>query len=150
MTGDGLTYIERARNIGGEQLLPLLDGKVLERRAELHAGIVDQDIDRAGISLNRLDAFLGGLGERHVEADHRHLVPGSCQFRRSRIKLAGVAAVQDDFGAVFGKTLRECESDSLRRAGDERPRTRQVEKFKCHMTIPCWLRARRLTARATS
>jgi hypothetical protein len=142
MTRDGLTYIERARNIGGEQLLPLLDGKVLERRTELHAGIIDQDIDRPGISLDRLDTVLGGLGERHIEAGHRYLVPDGRQSRRCKIKLGCVAAVQDDFGAVFGKAVREREPDPLRRAGDERPLIRQVEKFKCHMTIPCWLRGK--------
>ena len=141
VTGNGLTDIERAGNIGGEQLLPFLDGKVLERRAELHAGIVDQDIDRTGNSLDRLDALLGGLRLRHVEAGHRHLVSGGRQSRRGRIKLAGVAAVEDDFGAVFGKALRECEPDALRGAGDERPFARQIKKFKCHMTIPSLLRA---------
>src|SRR5258705_4683168 len=35
VTGDGLADIERARNIGGEQLLPFLDRKVLERRTKL-------------------------------------------------------------------------------------------------------------------
>jgi hypothetical protein len=52
VAGDGLADIEHARNIGGEQLLPFFDRKVLERRAELHTGIVDQDIDRTEISLN--------------------------------------------------------------------------------------------------
>jgi hypothetical protein len=137
VTGDGLADIERTRNIGGEQLLPFLDRKVLERRAELHAGIVDQDIDRAGISFNRLDAVLNRLRARHVEFGHRYLVPGGRQFRRSRSKLAAVAAVQDDFGAVFGKTLREREPDALRRARDERPLAGQFEQFKCHVTTPC-------------
>ena len=77
MTGDGLADIERARNIGGEQLLPFLDRKILERRAELHAGIVDQDIDRAGILLDRLDAVLGAWACVYVKAGHRHLVPGT-------------------------------------------------------------------------
>src|SRR5882757_2370253 len=75
VTGDGLADIERARNIGGEQLLPFLDGKVLERRAELHAGIVDQDIDRPKISLDRLDTLRNGWRARHVEFGYRYLVP---------------------------------------------------------------------------
>jgi len=87
---------------------------------------------------------------RHVEASHRYLVPGGRQSRRGRIQLAGVAAVEDDFGAVFGKALREREPYTLRRARDERPLARQCEKFKCHVTIPCWLRARKLTAPGTS
>ena len=136
MTRNGLTDIERARNIGGEQLLPFLDGKVLERRAELHTGIVDQDIDRAGILLDRLDTVPGGLSLRHVEAGHRYLVPGGRQFRRGRIELAGVSPVEDDLGAVFGKALSEREANALRRAGDERPLARQFEQFKCHSATP--------------
>src|SRR6266852_1527149 len=150
VTRDGLTYIERARNIGGEQLLPFLDGKVLERRAELHTGIIDQDIDRTGISLDRLAPLLGGLGESYIEAGHRYLVPGGRQSRRGRIKLTRVAAVEDDFGAMFGKALREREANALRRAGYERPLARQCEQFKCHLATSCWLRTRKLTARATS
>jgi hypothetical protein len=66
-------------------------------------------------------------------------VPGGRQFRRSRIKLAWVAAVQDNFGAVFSKSLRERKSNALRRAGNERPLARQLKQFKCHChtTIPC-------------
>jgi hypothetical protein len=63
--------------------------------------------------------------------------------------LAGVTAVQDNFGTVFGKALRECEPDALRRAGDERPLAREFEQFKSHVTIPSPLDAG-LSARATS
>ena len=83
---------------------------------------------------------------RHVKAGHRHLVPGGRQFRRGRIKLGCVAAVEDDFGAVFGKALREREPDALRRAGDERPLARQFEQFKCHLATPYWLRARKFSS----
>jgi len=97
-----------------------------------------------------LDAVLGGLRLRHIEAGHRYLMPGSRQFRRSRIKFACVAAVEDDFGAMFGKALCKREPDTLRRAGNERPLARQCEKFKCHLATSCWLRTRQFTARATS
>jgi hypothetical protein len=30
------------------------------------------------------------------------------QSRRGRVKLGRVTAVEDDFGAMFGKALREC------------------------------------------
>jgi hypothetical protein len=117
-------------------LLPLLGGKVLERRAELHAGVIDQDIDRAGILLDRLDTVPGGLRLRHVEAGHRYLVSSGRQSRRGRVKLGRVTAVEDNFGTVFGKALRECEANTLRRTGDERPLARKFEKFKSHITIP--------------
>ena len=87
---------------------------------------------------------------RHVKAGHRHPKSGGRQFRRGRIKLSCIAAVQDNFGAVFSKTLREREPDALRRARDERPFARQFEQFKCHLATPYWLRAREFIGRATS
>jgi hypothetical protein len=78
------------------------------------------------------------------------LCPAAARFRRGRIKLAGVAAVQDDFGTVFGKALREREAYTLRRPGDERSLASQVERFKCHVTIPCCLKPQGLIAQATS
>jgi hypothetical protein len=60
-------------------LLPVLDGKVLERRAE---------------------------------------------------QLAGISAVENDFGAVFEKTLRKREANALRRTGDEPPPACQVEQLQ--------------------
>jgi hypothetical protein len=78
----------------------------------------------------------GCLRDGDVEAGHRYLVPGRRQFGRGRIKLAGVAAVEDDLGAVLGQALCEREPDALRRAGDQRPLAGQFEQFKCHATIP--------------
>lgn len=150
MAGDGLTDIERARNIGGEQQLPFLDRKVLQRRTELHAGVVDQNIDRTGLVLDRFDAVFGGLGLGHVETSHRYLVPGRRQSRRRGIELGCIAAVKNDFGAVLGKALRKRQTDTLRRAGNERPLAGQRKQFKCHMTIPAGIGREMLMARATS
>jgi hypothetical protein len=38
---------ERRREVDGEDLVPLLDREVLDRRDELDAGVVDQDVHRA-------------------------------------------------------------------------------------------------------
>jgi len=53
--GNRLADVEDARDVGGQELLPLIDGEVLERRAKLHPGIVDEDIDRP-IGESRRDA----------------------------------------------------------------------------------------------
>jgi hypothetical protein len=84
------------------------------------------------------------------KAGHRYLVSGGGQSRSCRLELACVTAVQDNFGTVFGKALRECEPDALRRAGDERPLARKFEQFKNHVKIPCCLKPPGLIAQATS
>jgi hypothetical protein len=77
-------------------------------------------------------------------------VPGGRQLRRGRVELAGIAAIEDDFGAVFGKALRKREPDALRRAGDERPLPVSSNSSNAISISPCWLQGQKLTARATS
>ena len=48
-----LADVEDAGDIGAQQLLPVVGREILERRAELHAGIVDQDVDRPDFGLDR-------------------------------------------------------------------------------------------------
>src|SRR5262245_65071138 len=72
----------RRRQIDGDDLVPLLDGKFLDRRDVLDAGIVDQNIDAPERLLGGLDhgGDLGRLG--HVRSEEhtselqslRHLV----------------------------------------------------------------------------
>ncbi len=47
-------------------------GKSSQRRAELHASIVDEDVDRADFVLDAVDAKTYRLGIGHVEVASRH------------------------------------------------------------------------------
>ena len=43
---DGLADMKDAGNVGAQESLPLVGREILERRAKLHAGIVNEDVDR--------------------------------------------------------------------------------------------------------
>ena len=52
MAGHGLAHMEDAIEVGAHQGLPVLRIKLIERRAPLHAGVVDQDVDGAQARLD--------------------------------------------------------------------------------------------------
>src|SRR5690606_3584034 len=99
--------------------------KILQRRAVLHAGIVDEDVDGADLCLESIDRparrlVVGGVeGERVLRAE----------VLRGGRQPGLVAAVEDDPGPGGGKPPGERMADPLRRAGDKGPLARQVEKL---------------------
>jgi hypothetical protein len=120
------------RNIGPEQLLPLLYGKILQRRTKLHAGIVDENIDRPDGPFDRGNPLADVLGDGHIETGHRNRVPGCGQACSGSLKLVALASVQNHGGAMLGEPSRDGEPDPLRRSRDERPLAGQIEQFECH------------------
>jgi hypothetical protein len=107
-----LRHIEDARDIGPQQLVPLVVGEVLERRAELHPGVVDQDVDRPR-SLDLRHTARHSLGVGHVEDRDLRPVAGLAERRGHRIEPRGRAAVQDHLGAVRRETFGEGQPDPL-------------------------------------
>ena len=98
--------------------------EVLERRAELHPGVVDQDVDRAELGLDAGDAGGDGGGVGDVEGRGR----GAGDGGGGRSQAVGVAAVEHDRRAVDGEALGEREADALARAGDEGAAAGEVEE----------------------
>jgi hypothetical protein len=149
VTGDSLADIERARNIGGEQLLPFIDRKSSSgERNCMPALLIRISIAPEFFSIASTPSF-GACGCVTSKAGHRYLVPGAASLaapHRAWLR----RAVEDDLGAMFGKALCERKADSCEEAGDERPLARECEKFKCHVTIPCCLKPPGLIAQATS
>ncbi len=97
----------------------------------LHAGIVDEDVDRADVRLEGVDGLAHSLVVGGVEGERVPCPEVSCGGR----ELGGVAAVQDDLGAGRGKTLGQRVADALRGAGDEGALARQVEEFGAHSDV---------------
>ena len=58
---------EHGVEVGADHRLPLLEGHAVEHAVAGDAGIVDQDVDRAELGLDRLDAGLAGGGVGDVE-----------------------------------------------------------------------------------
>src|SRR5215471_16465931 len=131
MTRNGLSNVEDARDIGPEQLLPLLRREILQRRAELHARIIDQDISGSDRLLDLGDTFTNGFGAGYVEARHRDFMPAGLETRRRSVELAAIAPVQDHGGAMLGKSPRDRQSDALRRSRDERTPAGEIKQFEC-------------------
>ena len=127
----GLTDI-RASNIGPQQFFPLLRRKILQRSTKLHAGIVDENVDRSDRLFDSRNAVANGINDRHVKAGNGNSVPGSGQVLCRGVKLAAIPSVQHDGGAMLGEPAGDGEPDALRRSSDERPLARQIEQLKCH------------------
>jgi len=95
--------------------------KLLYRRHELDAGIVDEDIDRAERLLAERDHFgdLGGLGHVGGRMHGAHLEIG---FDAGTLALdvgRHAHAVEDDIGAGAGERTRVSQSDAAGRSGDD-------------------------------
>jgi len=128
----GLAHEERTGDIRFEQLTPAFDGEILERRPELHPGIVDQDVDRADFGLDLLDRAFRRHLLGHVEGE----TGGARNRGSSSFELGAVAPVQHDSCAVFGQPLRQRKADALARAGDQCKAPTEVKKRCGQATLP--------------
>lgn len=108
-----LACVEHAGDVGAQQLLPALGWKILQRTAELHSGIVDQDVDGADPSFDVCDALRHCRMLGDVERGDIGLVAFGAQCLGGCRELAGVAAVEHDLGAMVGETLRQRQPDTL-------------------------------------
>ena len=115
-----------------EQLLPFLYGKILQRRTKLHAGVVDENIDRPDRPFDRGNPLADILGGGDIETGYRNRMPGRGQACRGSLELVALASVQNHGGAMLGEPSRDGEPDPLGRSGDERPLAGQIEQFECH------------------
>ena len=93
--------------IGADELVPGLLGELVQRHAALHAGIVDEDVDRADLSFDPSDGGPHVLSSGHIEAGlvHREAIcrEGGCGLPES----ARVAAIEDDLSAGLSKSFCE-------------------------------------------
>src|SRR5215475_6464022 len=102
----------------GEHLLPLGEGKVLDRMHDLDAGIGDEDVDpvkgfdrllNPGVDL----ILLGGV---HADADRSFFVAKLLRGLRREI---GFQVGDRDAAAGLDKTLGDAMTDAARGAGNE-------------------------------
>jgi hypothetical protein len=121
---------EHAVDVGAHQLVPVGLREFVERRTALHAGVVDEDVDRADLALDALDRGGGRVGRGHVERERMHRRAFAAQPGRGLLQLGVVAAVEDDRRTGTGQPAREREADAGARAGDEGDAPAQVEEFQ--------------------
>jgi len=112
--------------------VPALDREFGDRRALLHPGVVDEDVDGPRAGLDRRDAGLDRLLVGDVEGRDRGLAAGGGQGLVRSLELAPVAAVQYDMSAGFGEAFSQCEPDALAGAGDQCDLAFQAEQRQRH------------------
>ena len=128
MSRDRLADVKDTRNVGAQQPLERVGGKVLERPPMLHAGVVDEDVDGADLRLEGVDRRAGRRMTGGVEGK----LPRAGD-RGSRLgELRRIAAVQDDLGSRVCKAPSECEADALRGAGHQRAAPFEIEEILSH------------------
>lgn|GEM_PF-6353521 len=93
--------MKRRRKVDVDDLLPLLRRKILDRRDELNAGVVNENVDRSEFALGVAYHVRDVLGARHIgrRVKARHvevlLYPGALSLDVCCI----AEAVDNDIGA---------------------------------------------------
>ena len=107
-------------------------GKLLQRGAVLHAGVVHQDVDGADLGLEPVHRA-ARTASWSVASKASVMRTGDAALRPPEFRR--VAAVQHDLRACGRQALRQRKPDPLRRPGDQRPPPRQIEQRKAHRKV---------------
>jgi hypothetical protein len=123
---------EWRRQIGGDDVVPVLLREVDERRAALDAGVVHQDVDGAVLRDDRVDAGANGVLLHDVERGEI----GVESFVAKRLgglgERLGLPAVDDHGGAGLRHAARDRETETAIGAGDQRDAAGEVEGRSGH------------------
>jgi hypothetical protein len=137
----GADRMEGGGKIDRNDRVPFLDRKVLDRRDELYAGVVDENIDRTELALSVSDHGRNFRGLAHVGAvikrlDAEVLFDGGAFF----LDRSGVAhAIDHDIRAVLSQHARDGEANAAGRAGDKRiSRSKRHEQLLEGRPKPDW------------
>ena len=95
----------------------------------LHAGVIDEDVDRAGIRFVAVDGVTRGGGVGHVEGQGVDLGTLGAQFLCRLVQPVGVAGVQHQSRPGLCQPARKGETDAHGRPGNEGRAARQIEQL---------------------
>ena len=117
-----LGQVEHRRDVGGEGVLPLLVGNLLQRLAgHLVGGVVDQDVDLAERLERGGDDLAAVRGVRDIAVDQHGLAAGLLHQRGGVLGVVVLVEVGDQHvGALAGVGDRHRPSDAAVAAGDHR------------------------------
>ena len=113
--------------------MPLVGREFVQRRALVQRGIVDDDVQRTEVALDRGDAGGNRIGVGDIEwRDLGAAGPAAVAVERSggRLELGAIAAVDDDARAGGGEPACDREPEPAAAAGDERQPPGQVERMR--------------------
>ncbi|SIS82263.1 hypothetical protein SAMN05878426_106146 [Phaeovulum vinaykumarii] len=129
----GMADVKGRMHVGPHQQVERLGGKVLERGAVLHPGIVDQDVERR-LGVKSVDGGAHGRPVGLVEGQRVHPVAFGAQPLGRSPQPVGVARIQHHLRAGLGQPARKRQPDAHRRAGDKRGAPGQIEQV--HVSPP--------------
>ena len=114
--------MKRCAEVDRDDLVPLLDRELIDRRHVLNTGVVDEDVDAtediAGMGDERFDFDnLGEVGAVEDGLDAEIIYEGLADS----FDFAGYAqAIEDDIGPIGGKTAGDAKPDATGGPGDQR------------------------------
>ena len=112
---------EHRGDVGRHHPLEHVLGKILERRAVLHAGIVDEDVDLPDFVLGVRDGVLDALLAGDIESHRPRPCAAFGEFGRGLSQRHLVACIEDHFGPRAGQRRRDRQPNAAARSGHQRP-----------------------------
>ena len=92
--------------------MPVFNGKFIQRPAQLHAGVVDQYLNRAYRRLDVFDGCLHRSGLRHIKINSMHRKAFSTQQIGRLSELCTVAAIEHHCRAGFAQCACQCKTNT--------------------------------------
>jgi hypothetical protein len=118
---EGRDAVDHAADHHAEPPVPIVVTRLLDRSADAHAGVVDEQVHLA----ERAQRFDGGAGVsraiRDIEPERQHigLVAGLGEMRGGAQQVILAHVGDDDLHAGAHQDLAETEADAVGTAGDE-------------------------------
>jgi hypothetical protein len=125
--GHRAPHEEDAVQVVRDEGVPVRVSEFVERSTSLYAGVVDQDVERAEMGLDGVDARIDLRGIGYVERTHVHACAGGADHRGGFIQCGLGASVDDHVCASRGQCGGDGVADAARGAGDERAAPGEVE-----------------------
>ena len=106
--------------IGGHVRVPIGFGELLERFAEKHADVVDEDVQAAAQFSGGVDEAQHFVAMRYVGFNGQRGAAKRLDFADQRLRFgARVAIAEGDIGAIGGEAESHAAADAARGAGYE-------------------------------
>ena len=118
MTGDGLAHMEDRGNIGLQQPLKSIGWKIVQLGAMLHAGIVDQNVNRANLSLKAIDSTPHSFVICCIKGQGMHGCAFIAQLLPRGLELRCIAPVEDKVRPCPGQSSSQGKTNALAGSGD--------------------------------
>ena len=116
--GHRLTGMEHAVQVSAHQVIPIGLLVVFQRAPALHAGVVDQYVDRSpGLDRSHTHSHRLARGDvKHLDLDRKTLVT---QRLCTTVQFIGTATIQNDGGSGLRQAPSQSQADAGTGAGDQ-------------------------------